>query len=322
MKLKELKTKTTGTVECVIMGIEEKTNKNNGTYLTLSICDGESQVTAKKWNESKASFQFAEGRVILAEIKAEEYKGDANYIIKNIVESSADASQFIPAAPIKAEDMYNFLLKTAEKCGVYAKVIKRVLIDNKEKLLLWSAGRTIHHNIKAGLLYHTYRMTKSAAYLTSVYNREPAMLKNCRNINTELLVAGTILHDIGKLWELDTNMFGNAEYTTKGTLMGHAFIGAEVVGRYAREEKLADEDIMLLQHLILSHHGKYEYQAVAVPAIPEAMILHHIDCIDAEMYQFEVQEEALNPGELSARDYGLEQKVYRPSWRVTQTKVN
>ena len=79
---------------------------------------------------------------------------------------------------------------------------------------------------------------------------------------------------------------------------------------------------MLLQHLILSHHGKYEYQAVAVPAIPEAMILHHIDCIDAEMYQFEVQEEALNPGELSARVYGLEQKVYRPSWRVTQAKVN
>ena len=110
----------------------------------------------------------------------------------------------------------------------------------------------------------------------------------------------------GKLWELDTTEFGNADYTVKGALMGHAFIGAEVIGRYARAAKLADEDIMLLQHLILSHHGRFEYQAVAMPAIPEAMILHYIDCIDAEMYQYEVQEEMLEPGTISAKVYGLE----------------
>lgn len=316
MKLKEMKIGTSGTAECIILGIEEKTNKNNGVYLNVSVCDGESQVTAKKWNESKSSFPFREGQVILAEMKAEDYKGDANYIIKNITESSADPAQFIPAAPVKAEVMYNFLLKTAERCGVYAGVVKRILLDNKDKLLVWSAGKVIHHNIRAGLLYHTYRMTKTAAYLTSVYNKEPSMLRNCRNINTELLVAGTILHDIGKLWELDTNEFGNAEYTVKGALMGHAFIGAEIAGRYARAEKLSDEDTMLLQHLILSHHGRFEYQAVAMPAIPEAMILHHIDCIDADMYQFEVQEEELKPGEMSARVFGLEQKVYRPSWKT------
>ena len=136
----------------------------------------------------------------------------------------------------------------------------------------------------------------------------------------ELLIAGTILHDIGKLWELDTTEFGNADYTVKGALMGHAFIGAEVIGRYARAAKLADEDIMLLQHLILSHHGRFEYQAVAMPAIPEAMILHYIDCIDAEMYQYEVQEEMLEPGTISAKVYGLEQKVYRPSWKVEQAE--
>lgn len=321
MKLKEMKVNTTGTVECIIMGIEEKTNKNNGVYLTLTICDGENQVTAKKWNENKDAFLFKEGQVILAEIKAEEYKGDMNYIIKNIVESSADPVHFIPAAPVNAEAMYDFLMKMAGRCGVYAGTTKKILKDNKEKLLIWSAGKVIHHNIRGGLLYHTYRMAKMAAYLTSVYNKEPSMLKNCRNINTELLVAGTILHDIGKLWELDTNEFGNSEYTVRGTLMGHAFIGAELVGRYARGEKLPEEDMMLLQHLILAHHGRYEYQAIAMPAIPEAMILHHLDTLDADMYQFEVQEEALKPGEMSAKVYGLEQKVYRPSWRVPQTQT-
>lgn len=319
MKFKDMKN-VTGTVECIIMSVEERSNKNNGIYLTLAVSDGETQVNAKKWNEKLETFPYKPGQVILAEVKAEEYKNEMSYIIKNVTESSADPLQFIPTAPIKAEDMFNFLVRTAEKCGVYADITKRILTDNKEKLLIWSAGKVIHHNVRAGLLYHTYRMTKTAAYLASIYNKEPSMLKNCRNINVELLIAGTILHDIGKLWELDTTEFGNADYTVKGALMGHAFIGAEVVGRYARAAKLADENIMLLQHLILSHHGRFEYQAVAMPAIPEAMILHYIDCIDAEMYQYEVQEGMLEPGTISARVYGLEQKVYRPSWKVEQDK--
>lgn len=319
MKFKDMKN-ATGTVECIIMSVEERSNKNNGIYLTLAVSDGETQVNAKKWNEKLETFPYRPGQVILAEVKAEEYKNEMSYIIKNVTESSADPLQFIPAAPIKAEDMFNFLVRTAEKCGVYADITKRILTDNKERILIWSAGKAIHHNVRAGLLYHTYRMTKTAAYLASIYNKEPSMLKNCRNINVELLIAGTILHDIGKLWELDTTEFGNADYTVKGALMGHVFIGAEVIGRYARAAKLADEDIMLLQHLILSHHGRFEYQAVAMPAIPEAMILHYIDCIDAEMYQYEVQEEMLEPGTISAKVYGLEQKVYRPSWKVEQAE--
>ena len=88
------------------------------------------------------------------------------------------------------------------------------------------------------------------------------MLKGCRDINTELLVAGCILHDIGKLWELDTNEFGASDYTVKGNLMGHSFIGAELAGKTARELGVDEENVMLLQHVILSHHGKYEWGAV------------------------------------------------------------
>jgi len=102
--------------------------------------------------------------------------------------------------------------------------------------------------------------------------------------------------------------------------MGHAFIGAELAGRVAREEGLDEEDIMLLQHLILSHHGKHEYEAVTVPAIPEALVLHHIDMIDSYMYQFETQAEGLKPGEMSGKVFGLDQRVYRPTWRVPQKK--
>ena len=92
MKLKEIKPNGIGTVECVIVAIEEKTNRNNGTFLNIGISDGESQVIAKKWNEKAETFMFKPGQAVLIEVKMEEYKGEPSYIIREITESSADPS--------------------------------------------------------------------------------------------------------------------------------------------------------------------------------------------------------------------------------------
>lgn len=300
MKIKEIKTNGIGTVEGIVIALEEKANKNNSSFINMTISDGETQVVAKVWNADLETFKFKTGQAVLVELKMEEYKGQKSYVAREITASSADPALFICGAPVKSEEMYNFLYKTAGRCGVYASTVKKILDDNKDHLMFWGAGKAVHHNIRGGLLYHTYRMTKTAAYITSVYNKEPSMLKGCRDINTELLVAGCILHDIGKLWELDTNEFGASDYTVKGNLMGHSFIGAELAGKTARELGVDEENVMLLQHVILSHHGKYEWGAVTLPAIPEAMILHHIDMIDADMYQFESQAEALKPGEATS----------------------
>lgn len=123
MKLKEIKPNGIGTVECVIVTIEEKTNRNNGTFLNIGVSDGESQVIAKKWNEKAETFMFKPGQAVLIEVKMEEYKGEPSYIIREITESSADPSLFICGAPLKSEYMYNFLYKTAGRCGVYASTV-------------------------------------------------------------------------------------------------------------------------------------------------------------------------------------------------------
>ena len=322
MKLKDMKSNETKTVECVILNVEEKETKNKDKFLLLMVSDGETQRVLRKWNEKKESFPFAAGQVVLAEIQTEEYKGELTYIAKNLTASSAPASKFVPSAPVEAEKMYQFLYKIADRCGVYAKTVKRILADNKQKLMVCAAGKSMHHNIRAGLLYHTYRMVKTVAFIaSSVYNKEPSMLPGCRNVNIELLVAGTILHDLGKLWCMDTNELGASEYTPKEKLMGHLFIGAELAGKYAREDGVDEENVMLLQHLILSHHGEYAYQTVAIPALPEALILHHVDMIDSRMYMFEIQEAELEPGTMAASAYpGLSQNVYRPTWRVPEGK--
>lgn len=318
MKIKEIEMGKKATVEGIILAVDERETKTKDPYVVVSFSDGEQQIQVKKWNDSVSRFKFAIGSAVFITLKAEEYNGAASYTASEIVSSSADPGQFVLSAPVDAAAMYNFLYKTAGKCGVYAELVKKIMSDNKDKLLTWGAGKAVHHCLRGGLLYHTYRMTKTAAYIANVYNKDVSMLPGCRDINTELLIAGTILHDIGKLVELETSQFGESEYTVPGIMFGHMYIGAEMIDRCWRENKLniSEEDIMLLKHLILSHHGHYEWQAVTLPAIPEAMILHHVDCIDADMYQYEVNADSVNPGEMSQKVFGLDQRVYRPTWRI------
>lgn len=318
MKIKELETK--GTVEGVIASIEERKTKNGSSYIIFELADGETMVPVRKWDADAEHFKFAVEEVVFVDIKAEKYKEQLTYIAENITPSSASKERFLVGSPEDVNMMYNFLYKTAGKCGVYGTLTQQILKDNKDKLLTWGAAKHMHHNIRGGLLYHMYRMTKTSAYIASVYNKGASMLPGCRDVNSELLISGTILHDIGKLWELETNAFGASEYTVKGNLMGHAFIGAELVGKVADKLQMKDEDKMLLQHLILSHHGEYEYCAVAIPAIPEAAILHYVDMIDSRMYQFEEEAAGLQPGEIGARSFGLGTSVYRPTWRVPVEK--
>ena len=315
MKIKELKEGMLGVIEGVIVKIEEKTNKNDGTFLLITFSDGENMVSGKKWNTKASELNLTATQTAFFEVKAEMYKGNISYIIRDITESSSSPEQFICGAPIDSEKMYEFIYHTAGRCGVYAKVVQKILSDNKEKLMYWGAAHSMHHSIRGGLLYHTYRMVQNAAYIANTYNKVPGMVAGAKVVNTELLVAGTILHDIGKLWELESTKFGDSEYTSKGTLLGHLYIGAEIFGRYARAEKMKEADVLLMQHMILSHHGKQEYGAVVVPAITEAMILHEIDMIDSRIYQFEINANTVKSGEVTSKIHGLDQRVYRPSWR-------
>lgn len=319
MKIREIPVNGTGTVEGIILSVEEKVTKVNDSYLKIGFGDGDQKISVKKWNSSLKDFPFKKGSVVFMTLRADSYDGGVSYSARDeIVESHSDPGQFIATAPVPPEAMFNFLLKTGERCGPYAGVVTKILTDCKSKLLVWSGGKKIHHNLRGGLLYHMYRMTKCAAYIANVYNKCPSMLPGCRDINTELLVAGTILHDIGKLEEMETDSVGEADYTPKGAMMGHLFIGAEIVGRYARSLKLDEESTMLLQHMILSHHGLYEYQTVAVPAIPEAVILHSLDMMDSRLYQFEAVAADLEPGTMSERIPSLGAPVYRPSWRIPE----
>ena len=141
--------------------------------------------------------------------------------------------------------------------------------------------------------------------------RSAVMLSRVYPVDRELLLAGTALHDIGKLSELETDNLGVADYSVDGNLFGHSLIGCEMVTKAASKNIYDEEKVRLLKHMIASHHGTLEFGAITKPSIPEAMLLHEIDMIDAQMYQYEQTLEKLEPGEMSDRIFGLGGFVYK-----------
>ena len=161
----------------------------------------------------------------------------------------------------------------------------------------------MHHNLKGGLIYHSYRMVKAAETICEVYN----------NLDKELMVCGAALHDIGKIWEYDTDSTGNAEFTVSGVLFGHLYMGASLIKKNAEGQNYSPEKIKMLTHMILAHHGELEYGAVVSPAIAEAFALYMIDNLDAKMYVFDEQRELLGLGGLTEkRPFGMENRIYVP----------
>ena len=168
-----------------------------------------------------------------------------------------------------------------------------------------SAAISIHHNLRGGLLYHSYRMVKAADALCGVYT----------NLDRELLLCGTALHDIGKVWEYKTSISGDAEFTASGVLFGHLYMGASLIKGFTADGNYNKEKVQLLIHMILSHHGTQEWGAVSCPAIPEAFALHYIDNLDAKMYMCEEHYEELEPGEITEKKpFGLDNRIYKPNF--------
>src|SRR5690606_16554855 len=132
-------------------------------------------------------------------------------------------------------------------------------------------------------------------------------------VNKDLLYAGIILHDIGKLKELSGVI--STSYTLEGKLLGHIPIMVEEIGHMARELKLEGEEVLILQHLVLSHHGKAEWGSPTPPLVREAELLHVIDLIDAKMNMLNRSLDKVKPGEFTERIFAMDNRAfYKPTF--------
>ncbi|MDR2457968.1 MAG: HD domain-containing protein [Clostridiales Family XIII bacterium] len=281
-------------------------DRNDNDYLSLNLSDKTGDIAAKKWDVFDEDLDILEQNSIIKILgNKDSYNGKAQVLIKRLRGiSDKDAiimSDFLKTAPEPSEELFSFVLKKANEITdeKLKKIVKEFLAENKEQLLYFPAAKSNHHAYFGGLLYHMKRMLSLSEKYLELY----------KNINRDLIIAGTILHDIGKLWEFDADENGIVKaYTPKGNMITHLIIGIMEFEKKAEKYNLDEEYRMLIEHMILSHHGEPEFGSPVKPAFPEAEILHHIDVSDAKLSAMEEELENLSSGKLSDRLYNLENR--------------
>lgn len=295
----------------LIKSVDVKTGSNGKKYMDFVLGDKTGEINAKLWDADEEKQELFKAQM-LVKVKSlvNSWQNVLQLKIEKIrqVEARDDVNieDFVPCAPYEPEFMYNEILKYINNMAnpqIKALVLK-LFESYKDKLMYYPAAKKNHHSIRTGLLYHIMTMLSLGKKICEIY----------AFLNSDLLYAGIILHDLAKMEEMDSSDLGIVnDYTVEGTLLGHITQGIKNVEMVARELNTDKEIVMLVQHMILSHHYEPEYGSPVKPMIPEAEILHHIDIIDARMFDMKKVTEDIEPGDFSERLWSLEnRRIYKP----------
>ena len=251
-----------------------------------------------------------EGKVVKIRGNVGEYRGSVQITVDRIRLAAegdpVDPASLVPEAPIAQDaamaEVRRYLSSIQDPD--YRAAAEELLRRHGEDFPLIPAAKSVHHGFRMGLLMHTGNMLKIADFLAGLY---PEV------IDRSLLLAGTFAHDLAKAREFQLSELGLAtDYTVAGQLLGHLVMGAQEAAEVTKALGIPEEKGMLLQHLILSHHGEPEFGAAVKPACAEAELLSYIDGIDSRM---EICREALaetETGRFSERIFALDgRRMYR-----------
>ncbi len=312
-----------GTVEgfALITQSEKKVTAKGKDYLDLTLSDSSGEISAKYWDYNEAvQGQFPAETLVKVRGTISQYNGADQFRVERIrkaVESDrVDMADFVRSAVYKGEYMYDRLAEcvNAFEDADLKKLVLHMLESNKEQLLIWPAAYRLHHALRGGLLMHTLSIVRLCEGVCKVYPFADA----------DLLIAGAILHDIAKLSEFAVGNSGIASgYTVEGNLIGHLVKGAMMIDEAAKKLGIPAEKSMLLQHMVLSHHGEPEFGAAVRPAFLEAELLSELDLMDARVYQIAEAVTPLQKGAFTNRLWALEnRKMYNHARGDLSKKVH
>ncbi|PID82835.1 MAG: 3'-5' exonuclease [Clostridiales bacterium] len=287
------------------------------TYIDITLVDKTGEVNAKLWAADENDLIiFNPGSIVKINAKVknwnEKLQLNINKYRNPAPEENIKVSDFVPSAPIPAQDLYDYMYETIKsfKDEELRLIVTSLVNDKKDKLMVYPAAKSFHHSVRSGLLYHIYRMLKLAKAMATVYE----------NVNLDLLCAGVILHDLYKTEEMNISDVGLVtDYSPAGNMIGHISLGVSGIETKAKELHIDSEVVLLLKHMVLSHHYYPEYGSPVFPMFLEAELLHYIDVVDARVYDFTENYEKLNSGEISQPVFSLDRRrIYRPSFVKTK----
>ena len=295
---------------CVVKSVALKSNVKGASYLDFVLGDAGGECAAKLWDYAPEQHGTYEADTVI-KVRAtinmwkeeEQLKIDR---IRNVrADEEVDMAGLVPCAPFAPEAMYEELYTCAEgfQDEDLRMLTQYILRENKDAILRYPAALKLHHAMRGGLLYHTSTMLKAAKALCAIYKQLYPSL------SSELVYAGIILHDVAKTAELTVGNMGLASaYSQKGQLLGHINMGMAMVERAAAELMINEETVMLVQHMLLAHHGVPEFGSPRPPMFPEAELVSQIDVLDSKLFEMFDALASVPVGGFSERQWALDNR--------------
>lgn len=257
--------------------------RNGSLYMLLELADRSGRIDGRLWDASQKLFDtlptdkfvHAKGRIELYQAKLQ---AAVNWI-EPAKDADIDVAEFLPATNKNVGQMMKRLTEIVESIkGAGLRDLLASFLGDAEfakKFRTAPAAVEYHHACIGGLLEHTLSVTEMALLAASHYP----------DLDRDILIAGAIMHDAGKIEELSFEK--SFSYTDAGQLVGHLYIGSRMIEERAKQIKtLKPETLALLTHLVLSHHGEYEFHSPTLPMTAEAITIHYLDNLDAKMNAF------------------------------------
>lgn len=294
---------------CIVKSVEKKTSSKGDVYLDFTLGDSSGEINAKLWRYIPAEHgEYKAQDIVKVRGTVSQYNGSDQLRIERIRTSfdgdNVKIEDLVRSVGYSGEEMFDELLSLADgfSDNDLKTVVTAILSDNKEKLIYFPAAFKLHHAVRGGLLMHTLSIVRLCESVCKIYPF----------VDRELLISGAILHDISKLEEFSVGELGIAEgYTIEGNLLGHLAMGAAKVDQYAKQLNIGRKTSVLLQHMILSHHGEPEFGAAVRPMFIEAEILSELDLLDSRIYEMREAVSSVKPDEFSGRMWALnDRKLY------------
>lgn len=294
----------------LVKHISVQEGKDGKSYLNAILSDKSGELESRKWQGAESVFQAVKpGDYVSVSGKINLFQNRLQLIINEISKISPekilDLENFIQKSLTPPDAMFEELLTIIQSLPeVYLRDLLLSIVQDpeiKRRLKIWQAGKSIHHAYQSGLLEHILSCTRLALILSPHYK-----------VNTSYVVAGCILHDICKVYELTEGPV--VDYTEEGKLIGHLVKGLEIVDHFAYRIKNFPYSVKLhLKHILLSHHGELDYGSPKTPHTLEAFLVHLIDLMDSKMSALkESKESDSNVGRWTNYIKHLDRTIYKP----------
>ena len=289
----------------IVRAAEQRAAASGKNYLDMTLADRSGSINAKMWDGTVQP--PVAGSIVKVRATGNEFNGRMQLRVERIraaeKKDDVDMASLIPCAPEDAGAMLAEVVRAADR--IADPDLRRIacfLLDRAgDKLLTFPAAKQMHHAERSGLLHHTVTMLRAANALMAVYPR----------LNASLLTAGVIVHDLAKIDEMDADALGLvSDYSVDGKLLGHIVRGVVNIQSACEKTGADPKKALLLQHMVLSHHGIPEYGSPLPPKFPEAEVLHTLDTLDARLNEMDEAISRAMPGGFSEKVWGLDNRQH------------